>query len=98
MVTARRVASVRVDRETIKVAERSTTAHEEGAQKVGRASRRALASVTVLLLACGAWIVLAVGAVAPLTPSEGLPSLSNVGIFTGLPVAMLLLAQRWATS
>lgn len=50
-------------------------------------------SVVVVFAHVAAWAVYAVGLVAPLTPSEGSPSIWEILVFLGIPVAILF----WCT-
>ena len=44
-----------------------------------------------------AFIVYGVGLLSPLTPSTGLPALSSLATFVGLPLVLLLIAWRGYT-
>jgi hypothetical protein len=47
-------------------------------------------SVGLALASVTAWLVFAVGLIAPLTPSEGMPHPTEILIFVGLPVSLLV--------
>jgi hypothetical protein len=57
-----------------------------------RPSDALLLVVTSLL----AWMLLAVGLIAPLTPSEGHPTALAISFFYLLPVGALAVAARWS--
>lgn len=55
----------------------------------------------ILLLAMAdltAWLVLAAGLIAPLTPSHGSPSALVLVVFAGMPVAILIACLRASRS
>ena len=54
-------------------------------------SRFASSALFTVLMAF-AWLILGVGLLSPLTPSEGLPGLPEIGVFVGLPISLLALA------
>ena len=44
---------------------------------------------SLLLVVGGAWLIFAVGLIAPLTPSEGMPHPIEIAVFVGLPILLL---------
>lgn len=52
----------------------------------------------VFCLAAVAVAIFAIGLVAPLTPSEGLPSMPTLAVFVGIPLALLAAAAYRARS
>jgi len=59
------------------------------------ARQRVVLDVAVNLAAL---LIYAVGLIAPLTPSEGLPSLMDIVVFVGIPVALLFWCIRASRS
>jgi len=55
-----------------------------------------LRSAGLVLASFAAWLVFAVGLIAPLTPSEGMPHLTEILMFVGLPVSLLALVGNRA--
>jgi hypothetical protein len=43
----------------------------------------------LVMAGMSAWFIFAVGLMAPLTPSEGMPSVAAVVVFVGLPLGLL---------
>lgn len=56
-------------------------------RKVGRAVGLVIASV-------GAWLIFAMGAIAPLTPSEGMPSAIDIAACVGIPLLLVGFVAR----
>ena len=61
-------------------------------QPTAEAPRRHLGLTVVLCLI--SWLLLGVGVLSPLTPSEGRPGATEMVVFAVLPVALQLLAAR----
>lgn len=53
-------------------------------------------AATGVTMVC-AWLLFAVGLVSPLTPSEGVPSASDLLLFIGAPVGMLFTCAKYAS-
>jgi len=50
-----------------------------------------LRSFGLVMAGMTAWFIFAVALIAPLTPSEGMPSVAAVVVFVGLPLGLLAL-------
>jgi hypothetical protein len=55
-------------------------------------------SASLILAALAAWLIYGVGLIAPLTPSEGLPSPLEFVVFVGVPISLLVIVTRLARS
>ena len=54
--------------------------------------------VAALSYSLAALALFGVGLIAPLTPSEGTPSLLAIAVFVGGPLGLIWLSYRWATT